>query len=139
MLPMLPKSAYGYIQCKQRYTTQDELLAVAKGYRERHLPIDDLVIDWFYYTKMGQMDMDPAKWPDPTAMNEELHAMNFHTMISVWPRFVPEDRYYETILKNGWFEAAWRMGRRRMGCRTTAQDRTSIRRIRRRRSGIGGS
>ena len=103
-VPMLPKSAYGYIQCKQRYTSQAELLAVAKGYRDRHLPIDDLVIDWFHYTKMGEMDMDPAKWPDPVAMNQQLHAMNFHTMISVWPRFVPEDRYYATVLKNGWFE-----------------------------------
>ena len=102
-VPMLPKSAYGYIQCKQRYSSQAELLAVAKGYRERHLPIDDLVIDWFYYTKMGQMDMNPKYWPDPTEMNRQLHAMNFHTMISVWPRFVPEDRYYETVLKNGWF------------------------------------
>ena len=36
--PMLPKSAYGYIQCKQRYSTQAEVLAVADGYRERHLP-----------------------------------------------------------------------------------------------------
>jgi alpha-D-xyloside xylohydrolase len=102
--PMLPKSAYGYIQCKQRYTNQQELLDVAKGYRARHLPIDDLVIDWFHYTKMGEMDMDPAKWPDPTAMNKQLHEMNFHTMISVWPRFVPESRYYDTVLKNGWFE-----------------------------------
>jgi alpha-D-xyloside xylohydrolase len=104
-VPMLPKSAYGYIQCKQRYSSQAELMAVAKGYRERHLPIDDLVIDWFHYTKMGEMDMDPSKWPDPVGMNRDLHAMNFHTMISVWPRFVPEDRYYATILKNGWFEA----------------------------------
>jgi len=102
-VPMLPKSAYGYIQCKQRYTTQAELMAVAKGYRDRHLPADVLVIDWFHYTKMGEMDMDPAKWPDPVAMNRELHAMNFHTMISVWPRFVPEDRYYKTVLDNGWF------------------------------------
>ena len=45
-------------------------MAVAKGYRDRHLPIDDLVIDWFHYTKMGEMDMDPAKWPDPVAMNQ---------------------------------------------------------------------
>jgi alpha-D-xyloside xylohydrolase len=103
-VPMLPKSAYGYIQCKQRYRSQAEIMAVAKGYRDRHLPIDDLVIDWFTYTKMGQMDMDPVLWPDPTAMNKELHAMGFHTMISVWPRFVPEDRYYATLLKNGWFE-----------------------------------
>jgi len=28
--------------------------------------------------------------------------MGFETMISVWPRFVPEDRYYDELLKNGW-------------------------------------
>ena len=103
--PIPPRSAFGYIQCKQRYSSQAELLAVAHGYRERHLPIDDLVIDWFHYTEMGQMDMDPAFWPDPVAMNKELHRLNFHTMISVWPRFVPESRYYGTVLKNNWFEA----------------------------------
>jgi alpha-D-xyloside xylohydrolase len=102
--PMLPKAAYGFIQCKQRYMTQDELLAVAKGYRERHLPLDVLVVDWFYYTKMGQFDMDPVKWPDPTAMNKQLHAENIQTMISVWPRFTEGSRYYDFVLKNGWFE-----------------------------------
>ena len=102
--PMLPKAAYGFIQCKQRYMTQDELLAVAKGYRERHLPLDALVVDWFYYTKMGQFDMDPVKWPDPAAMNKELHAQGIQTMISVWPRFTEGSRYYDFLLKKGWFE-----------------------------------
>lgn len=101
--PMLPKAAYGYIQCKQRYSSQQELMSVAEGYRDRHLPADVLVVDWFYYTKMGQMDMDPKYWPDPSAMNKKLHDMGFETMISVWPRFVPDDRYYAEILKNGWF------------------------------------
>jgi alpha-D-xyloside xylohydrolase len=96
--PMLPKAAYGYIQCKQRYASQDEVLSVAKGYRDRHLPADVIVVDWFYYTKMGQMDLDPKLWPDPTAMNKQLHDMGFETMISVWPRFVPDDRFYGEIL-----------------------------------------
>ncbi len=100
---MLPKGAYGFIQSKQRYSSQAEVLAVAKGYRERHLPADVLVVDWFYYTKMGQMDMNPVYWPDPVAMNRELHSMGFQTMISVWPRFVPGSRYYDLLLKNGWF------------------------------------
>ncbi len=102
--PLLPKSAYGYIQCKQRYRSQDEVLAVAKGYRDRHLPADVMVVDWFYYTKMGQMDFDPALWPDPAAMNKQLHDMGYQTMISVWPRYVPGSRFYDMILKNGWFE-----------------------------------
>ena len=102
--PMLPKAAYGFIQCKQRYSSQPEVLAVAKGYRERHLPLDILVVDWFYYTKMGQYDFDPEKWPDPAAMNKELHAENIESMISVWPRFAPGSRYYDYLLGKGWFE-----------------------------------
>jgi len=102
--PMLPKAAYGFIQCKQRYSTQAEVLAVAKGYRERHLPLDVLVVDWFYFSKMGQLDMVPDKWPDPAAMNRQLHGMGIQSMISVWPRFTPGTRYYDLLLKNGWFE-----------------------------------
>ncbi len=101
---LLPKSAYGFIQCKQRYSTQEEVLAVANGYRERHLPADVIVVDWFYYTKMGQMDMNPEKWPDPAAMNRQLHQLGFHSMISIWPRFVPGSRYYDFLLHKGWFE-----------------------------------
>jgi len=102
--PMLPRAAYGYIQCKQRYSSQDEVLAVAKGYRDRGLPADVMVVDWFYWTRMGQIDMDPVKWPDPAAMNRQLHQMGFQTMISVWPRFLPGSRYYEMLLQKGWFE-----------------------------------
>ncbi len=103
--PMLPKAAYGYIQCKQRYASQKEVLDVAKGYRDRHLPASVMVVDWFYFTKMGQFDFDPKHWPDPAAMNKQLHEMGFETMISVWPRFVPEDRYYAELLKKGWLIA----------------------------------
>ncbi|MGD0830853.1 MAG: TIM-barrel domain-containing protein [Terracidiphilus sp.] len=100
--PLLPKAAYGYIQCKQRYASQKEVLDVAQGYRDRHLPADVMVVDWFYYTKMGQFDFDPKAWPDPAAMNKQLHKMGFETMISVWPRFVPEDRYYAELRRKGW-------------------------------------
>jgi len=51
---MLPKAAYGYIQCKQRYLDQKELLAAAQGYRDRHLPADVMVVDWFHYTRWAR-------------------------------------------------------------------------------------
>jgi alpha-D-xyloside xylohydrolase len=100
--PLLPKAAYGYIQCKQRYASQQELLDVAEGYRKRNLPADVLVVDWFYYTNMGQFDFNPKDWPDPAAMNRKLHDLGFETMISVWPRFVPSDRFYELVRSKGW-------------------------------------
>jgi alpha-D-xyloside xylohydrolase len=102
--PMLPKAAYGFVQCKQRYITQDEMLNVAKGYRERHLPLDVLVLDWFYFSKMGQFDFAPERFPDPSAMNKQLHGMGIQTMISMWPRFEPGSRFYDFVLKKGWLE-----------------------------------
>jgi alpha-D-xyloside xylohydrolase len=101
--PLLPKGAYGFIQSKERYSTQAQIMAVADGYRERHLPCDYLVVDFFYYTKMGQFDFVPQDWPNPSTMNDALHKMGFHTIISVWPRFAPGSRYYDTLLKNRWF------------------------------------
>lgn len=102
--PMLPKAAYGFVQCKQRYITQEEMLNVAKGYRERHLPLDVLVLDWFYFSKMGQFDFVPERFPDPAAMNKQLHDMGIQTMISVWPRFEPGSRFYDFVSKKGWLE-----------------------------------
>jgi alpha-D-xyloside xylohydrolase len=101
--PLLPKGAYGFIQSKERYGTQSQVLDVAKGYRQRRLPCDYLVVDFFYYSKMGQFDFIRKDWPDPTAMNAKLHRMGFHTMISVWPRVAPGSRYYDMLRRRGWF------------------------------------
>jgi alpha-D-xyloside xylohydrolase len=101
--PIPPKAAFGYIQSKQRYETQAQVLAAADGYRKRGYPADVMVIDWFYWTKMGQFDMNPAQWPDPAAMNRTLHDQGFQTIISVWPRFESSSRFYDTMAKNGWF------------------------------------
>jgi alpha-D-xyloside xylohydrolase len=99
---MLPKAAYGYIQSKAIYPTQDQILAVAKGYRERQLPLDVLVVDFLNMTKQGELDLDPARWPDPAAMNQQLHSMGIGTLLSVWPHFAPGTRYYDKLREKGW-------------------------------------
>jgi len=88
--PLPPKAAFGYIQSKARYATQQEVLDVAEGYRSRGYPLDVMVIDWFYWTRMGQLDIDTHAFPDPQAMNRTLHEQGVHTLISVWPRFEKE-------------------------------------------------
>ena len=104
--PLMPKAAYGYIQCKQRYITQDEMLAVAKGYRDRHLPADVLVVDWFYYTKMGQMDFVPEKLArsgrDESPASR--HGLPDHDQRVAALR-TKSSRYLRFhLLKKGWFE-----------------------------------
>ncbi|MGB7984132.1 MAG: TIM-barrel domain-containing protein [Terracidiphilus sp.] len=99
---LLPKAAYGYIQSKAIYPTEDQALEVAKGYRDRQLPLDVLVVDFLNMTRQGEMDLDPARWPDPAAMNSKLHAMGISTMLSVWPHYSVGTQFYDTLLKNGW-------------------------------------
>lgn len=99
---MLPKATYGYIQSKAIYPTQEQLLAVAKGYRDRHLPLDVLVVDFLNMTRQGEMDLDPARWPDPAAMNDQLHAMGIRTLLSVWPHYAQGTQFYDMLRDNGW-------------------------------------
>ena len=100
--PLLPRGSYGYIQSKAIYPTQQQALAVAKGYRDRKLPLDTLVVDFLNMTRQGELDLDPARWPDPAGMNRDLHAMGVRTMLSVWPHFAPGTRYYDMLLQKGW-------------------------------------
>ncbi len=70
--PVLPEWAAGFWQCKLRYKTQDELLAVAREHKRRGLPMSVIVIDYLHWTKMGEWKFDPACWPNPKAMVREL-------------------------------------------------------------------
>ena len=100
--PLPPKAAFGYIQSKARYETQQQVLDVADGYRSRGYPLDVMVVDWFYWTRMGQLDIDASAFPDPKEMNRKLHEQGLHSIISVWPRFEKESRYFDFLAAKGW-------------------------------------
>lgn len=100
--PLPPKAAFGLIQSKARYESQAELMGIAKGYRDRGYPVDIMVLDWFYWTRMGQIDIDHTYFPDPQGMNKQLHDWGMHSIISVWPRFERESRYYNYLAAKGW-------------------------------------
>ena len=80
-----PEWAAGFWQCKLRYKTQKELLDVAREYHRRKLPVSVMVIDFHHWSKMGDWSFDPACWPDPKAMVDELRSMGMRCMVSVWP------------------------------------------------------
>ncbi len=100
--PMFGKWAYGFWQCKNRYKSQDEILGVARKYRELHIPVDDIVQDWFWWNRKGEFVFN-KNYPDPKAMVDELHAEHFHLMISIWPFFEPGSANYDYMQKQGWF------------------------------------
>ncbi|MBP1622635.1 MAG: Alpha-glucosidase, partial [Acidobacteria bacterium] len=101
--PLFGKWAYGFWQCKNRYKTQEEILGVAHKYRELHIPVDNIVQDWFWWNTMGEPVFDKKRYPDPKGMIDDLHRNNFHLMISVWPYFRPGSPVYDEMDKRGFF------------------------------------
>jgi len=85
-VPMLPRWAYGFWQCRERYTSGAHLVATVKEFRERKIPLDVIVQDWQYWGKYGWgvMKFDETQYPDPAGFIRELHALNAHFNISVW-------------------------------------------------------
>ena len=101
-VPMFGKWAYGFWQCKNRYKSQDEILGVAKKYRDLHIPVDDIVQDWFWWNRKGEFVFN-KNYPDPKAMIDRLHEEHFHLMISIWPFFEPGSTNYDYMQSKGWF------------------------------------
>lgn len=100
--PMFGKWAYGFWQCKNRYRSQDEILGVAKKYRDLHIPVDNIVQDWFWWNRKGEFVFN-KNYPDPKGMIDQLHNENFHLMISIWPFFEPGSKNYDYMQSKGWF------------------------------------
>ena len=87
-VPSMPEWAFGYIHCRERYDSQDELLEnahrlVSEGYRT-----SVIVQDWQWWGKYGwnAMQFDEDKYPDPKAMTDELHSLDMRLMLSVWSK-----------------------------------------------------
>jgi len=100
--PMFGKWAYGFWQCKNRYKSQDEIVGVAQKYRDLHIPVDNIVQDWFWWNRKGEFVFN-KNYPDPKGMVDQLHHLDFHLMISIWPFFEPGSTNYDYMDKQGWF------------------------------------
>lgn len=101
---VMPKWAMGFWQSRERYKTQDELTGALREYRERNIPIDNIVQDWSYWPvdAWGSHDFDPARFPDPKGMVDDVHAMDARIMISVWPKFYHTTDNYKAFDEKGW-------------------------------------
>lgn len=99
--PMIDENLLGLWQCKLRYRTQEEVLGVARKYKELGIPLDVIVIDFFHWTRQGDWKFDKDYWPDPKAMCDELHAMGTKVVVSVWPTVDKKSENFEEMLERG--------------------------------------
>jgi len=83
--------------------SQDEVLSVKDNYRKNHIPVDVIVQDWYYWDPfpIGVHVMNPARYPDPKKMVDELHKANIHGMISIWPVFGKKTKDFDASHSEG--------------------------------------
>lgn len=84
--PMLPKWAYGFWQCRERYSSSNQLIETVQEFRNRKLPMDVIVQDWQYWGKngWGVPQFDESNYPNPSGFIKQLHDLNAHFNISIW-------------------------------------------------------
>ena len=101
---IMPKWAMGFWQSRERYHTQDELLSTLVEFRQRNIPIDNIVQDWSYWPvdAWGDHEFDPERFPNPKGMVDSVHEMNAKIMISVWPKFYITTDNYKAFDEQGW-------------------------------------
>ncbi len=104
--PRMPEYGLGYWQCKLRYRTQDEILAVAREHKRRGLPMDAIVVDFFHWTRQGDFKFEPRDWPDPDAMVRELKELGIETVVSVWPTIDEKSENFGEMADKGYLVSA---------------------------------
>ena len=105
---MLPNWSLGYWQSKDHFTTAQESVDCVKTFRDRKIPLDNIVQDWQYWPGPGLGGQGSytfnTKFPDPVGWLKSLHDQHTHLMISVWgwisPQSVPNDNYLAMSSKN---------------------------------------
>ena len=103
--PIFPIWAYGYIHCRERFTSQAEIIDTAKEFRRRKLPVDVLVQDWQYWGKYGwnAMRFDEQFYPDPRGMISDLHALDARFMLSVWSKISRDTELGKVFADKGYY------------------------------------
>ena len=102
---MLPKWAFGKWQSRERYKTQAEMLEVAKTFRDRKIPLDNIVLDWSYWreNEWGSQEFDEKRFSNPDSLIAALQkTYRLKFMISVWPKFYEGIPAYNEFEQKGW-------------------------------------
>ena len=103
--PKMPSWALGYIHCRERFHSQDEILQTARRFKSENMPIGMIVQDWQYWGNTGwnSMQFDPVNYPDPKALTDTLHQMDIRLMLSVWSKIDKRSVVGQQMERDGYY------------------------------------
>lgn len=110
-VPQMPEWMFGYIHCRERFHSSDEILSTAARFREEDIPLSVIVQDWQWWGRTGwnSMEFDKEFYPDPKALTDGLHEMDTRLMLSVWSKIAHESTLGQKFEEKGYYipETDW--------------------------------
>ncbi|MBX3357606.1 MAG: DUF5110 domain-containing protein [Phycisphaeraceae bacterium] len=99
-IPMPPKWAIGYHQCRYSYNPDARVREIANGFRDRQIPCDVIWFDIDYMDGYRVFTFDKVQFPDPKGLNADLKAQGFHCIWMIDPGIKAEPGYpvYDTLM-----------------------------------------
>ena len=89
-LPEMPaRWTFGYQQSSRTLAGPEEILGVARTFREKKLPCDALIYLGTEFapsgwnTRNGEFTWHPGNFPEPKAIIDQLHAQNFKVIVHI--------------------------------------------------------
>ena len=102
--PVYPKWVLGFWQSRERYQSSKDIEENMKKFRDLKIPVDNIVQDWNYWKldSWGSHEFEAARYPNPQAMLDSVHALHGRFMISVWPKFYDTVKNYKELDAKSW-------------------------------------
>lgn len=102
--PVYPKWVLGFWQSRERYQSSKDIEENMKKFCDLKIPVDNIVQDWNYWKldSWGSHEFEAARYPNPQAMLDSVHALHGRFMISVWPKFYDTVKNYKELDAKGW-------------------------------------
>jgi alpha-D-xyloside xylohydrolase len=103
--PMYPRWALGYMQSRNRYRSEAELMGVVKKQRGLKIPLDVIILDYYHWGNhgFGSFVFDEKDFQEPEKMIKTLHEKyNCKLLVSAWPSFTPKTKNWELMNEKGY-------------------------------------
>ena len=104
-MPMVPRWALGYQQCRFSYTPASRVIEVADTFRIKRIPCDVMWMDIDYMDDYRIFTFNPQTFPDPAALNRDLHIRGFHSAWMIDPGAKVDSTYF--VYKSGTANDVW--------------------------------
>ncbi|WP_020617466.1 glycoside hydrolase family 31 protein [Paenibacillus daejeonensis] len=100
-----PAWAIGYHQSRYSYMNEEEVMSIARTFKEKRIPCDVIYLDIHYMDEYRVFTFDPVRFPNPRRMIEQLQEMGIRIVPIVDPGVKKDPEYgpYQDGVQHDYF------------------------------------